>query len=289
MTSPSKNERKQIASDLDQLAIRIEQLSDVLTERQAQNTLKELEARVSELLRAVRSLDPVQDPSYTLDPSSPDIAARLIALALVTQPKVPLQNIAKFYGSGVYALYYHGENPAYSPLSSSETPIYAGKADPANPEATSPKEQGSRLYGRLKDHLSTISKVEKYFLNQNLPNPLHVSDFTCRFLIVSSNAQFAAEEYIKSYFKPIWNTETNICWGMSKHGDSAETRKNDRSPWHVLHPGIPWALDQKLKDKKSRESILLEIAKHFKNFPPFKDREEIIENILGSFVQTTLS
>jgi hypothetical protein len=42
-------------------------------------------------------------------------------------------------------------------------------------------------------------------------------------------------------FHPIWNDEVGICFGIGKHGDSADTRRNTRSPWDTLHPGRKWA------------------------------------------------
>ncbi|NEK66135.1 MAG: Eco29kI family restriction endonuclease, partial [Xanthomonas perforans] len=58
-----------------------------------------------------------------------------MALALVAQDRVPLARIARTYGSGVYAIYYHGDHPAYAAVSGTETPIYVGKADPKSADA----------------------------------------------------------------------------------------------------------------------------------------------------------
>ncbi|MBM4094762.1 MAG: Eco29kI family restriction endonuclease [Planctomycetes bacterium] len=55
----------------------------------------------------------------------------LIANTLLAQPRRPLKDVPRFYGSGVYALYYRGDFDAYRPIANTETPIYVGKADPA--------------------------------------------------------------------------------------------------------------------------------------------------------------
>ena len=54
---------------------------------------------------------------------------------------------APFFGSGVYAIYYHGDSEkAYLPLSRTETPIYAGKADPKDPHAETVEAQGLAIF-----------------------------------------------------------------------------------------------------------------------------------------------
>lgn len=242
--------------------------------------------RVLELLtRASQDLDPVKEPTGVFDPARPTTAGRLVALALIAQPMVSLQRLGRFYGSGVYAIYYRGDHPAYSRISKTETPIYVGKADPKSFESETPRDQGPQLSGRLIEHRRTIRKVEEHALAEGLPDPLRVADFECRRLVVATNAQLIAERYLINLFRPLWNDETKVCWGMSKHGDSAGTRSNDRSPWHVLHPGVGWALDVRLRDKKSVERIRADINSHLREVPPILHTQEIIEKFLEEFRQ----
>lgn len=52
-----------------------------------------------------------------------------------------------------------------------------------------------------------------------------------------------------------------VCYGFGKHGDSAGTRKNERSPWDTIHPGRPWATSEQNKpNKRSAEDTLKDIA-----------------------------
>ena len=77
----------------------------------------------------------------------------------------------------------------------------------------------------------------------NLPtglSPIKLSDFMCRRLVCATNAQLVAEKHLIRTFWPIWNMETKACWGMSKHGDSAGTRKNKRSPWAAFAARCVW-------------------------------------------------
>ena len=59
-----------------------------------------------------------------------------LARELMSADLVPLADIEKFYGDGVYALFYCGDFPAYAELSDinfdcpGSFPIYIGKAGP---------------------------------------------------------------------------------------------------------------------------------------------------------------
>lgn len=130
-----------------------------------------------------------------------------------------------------------------------------------------------------------IETVSKFALANDLPNPLRIEDFTCRRLVCATNAQLVAERHLIGLFKPIWNNEIGLCWGISKHGDAATTRANKRSPWDVMHPGRGWAMAASLEDNASPDIIINRIRVHLEAFPPFKDREIIVETILTAFKQ----
>jgi hypothetical protein len=253
--------------------------------RSAERTRHLLHEVIEALRQAYAALDPIKEPIDVFDPAKPSIAGRLVALALVAQPLIPLSRLDKMYGSGVYAIYYFGLHPAYKKISGTETPIYVGKADPRSSEAKTPREQGPQLYGRIKDHQKAIGTVGKYALDHDDSHALRTDDFQYRRLVVATNAQLTAERFLISLFEPIWNEETKICWGISKHGDSATTRSNDRSPWDVLHPGRRWAMSGLIKDKKSRDQILTEIDVHLAELPPFTDRQQIVDRFLEGFKQ----
>lgn len=240
-----------------------------------------------DLFTAIASLDSVKEPTSFFDPSDPQTAGRLVAVALLAQPRVSFDLISKSYGGGVYAIYYKGKHPAYAAISGSETPIYVGKADPASTQARTPREQGPRLYGRLADHRKAVRTVEAYALKEGLPDPLLVSDFECRKLVTATNAQLFAEAHLIDIFKPVWNKDTNVCWGISKHGDT-DGRSNSRSPWDVIHPGRAWAMQAKLEDARPPERILQDVEDHFVKYPPFTDRDDIVDRFLEAFAQDPL-
>lgn len=239
-----------------------------------ENEVESLSARLSEIHE---ELDPVHQPDAVFNPSNPKTIGRFISIALIAQEMIPLADVQPFYGSGIYAIYYKGSFPLYAALSSSETPIYVGKADPATSVAQDPKEQECRLARRLSDHRKNIRKAE---------STLSINDFYCRWLVVSSGWESAAESYMINLFKPIWNKETKVVVGFGKHGDSAETRSNKRSPWDTLHPARAWAMDESLEDKKTEEQISTEIQQHFELNPVFRDQQAVLEGFFEELKQS---
>lgn len=178
-------------------------------------------------------------------------------------------------GAGVYAIYYKGDFAPYAPLSGTDHPIYVGKADPDNQAAKDAVSQGTKLSGRLKEHAKSIRKAT---------STLSIEDFECRFLIVQTGFQKSAEDYLINFFKPIWNSETKICFGLGKHGDSSETRGNKRSPWDTMHPGREWA-DASTENQKAPELILQQIAAHLDAHPPYADIHAIFDQFLTDMRQ----
>ena len=263
----------------------LREILPTLTRPAATKAMAELLAIMGDIEEARGDLDPIKEPGASFDPTNPETAGRLVALALVAQDRVPLARIARTYGSGVYAIYYHGDHPAYATVSNTETPIYVGKADPKSADARTSREQGPQLYGRLADHRRMIKTVGEYASAHGLPHPLNVDDFTCHRLVCATNAQLVAERHLIGTFKPIWNNEMGICWGISKHGDAATTRANKRSPWDVMHPGRSWAMAESLEDKMSPEVITARIVEHFTANPPHRSRARIVRGFLSAFVQ----
>ena len=243
----------------------------------------------SEKLEEVRAAtDKVQLPRATFDPFEPKTVGRMVALAMLAQPLVVLSAVTDSYGSGIFAIYYVGDHPFYAAISGTETPIYVGKADPALRDASTPRQQGIKLSGRLREHAGRISDVERYATEGHLPpglHPIHLKDFKCRRLTCATNAQLVAETHLIGMFWPLWNSQTKACWGLSKHGDAAVTRKNKRSPWDVVHPGRNWALSEALEDSLNPGAIKSRIDEVLRNTPPRTDHAALLGEILEKFRQ----
>lgn len=259
-------------NEINKLRERLTELKDYadvtpLTKHKQKAVDRQVRELIHELEVLLRKIDPVSLPKAMFDPSNPKLIGRFTALALIAQPREPLMNISKFYGAGVYAIYYKGEFSPYKPISNMETPIYVGKANPKNAASHSAMEQGTTLSNRLSEHTKNIKKAK---------TTLSIDDFEARYLVVQSGYQTAAEDYLIHLFKPIWNSETNILYGLGKHGDSAKTRANKRSPWDTIHPGRAWA-DNTEEDARPAARIISDVTEHFEKHPPYSDKEEIFE------------
>ena len=211
-----------------------------------------IESAIDRLQQFLLELDPIKQPLYVLDPSDPNVVGQLIADTLLVQPRHPLESLPKFYGSGIYALYYKGPFDAYQPIVNTETPIYIGKADPAKHQATIPIEQGTRLWGRLKDHRRSVEAART----------LSLDHFECRLLVVKSAWQRTAEIYLVRRFMPVWNNEVLIC---TVSGNTGTTRKHAAIPgrlgaWATKAGDVPHGL--------SVEQIKAQIAEHYEKYPP---------------------
>jgi hypothetical protein len=241
--------------------------------RVLENEIREV---VSALTRFLNELDPIKQPTSIFDPANPKVVGRFIALALVAQQRYPLNEATRFYGSGIYAIYYKGKYPLYAPISGSETPIYVGQAAPAINNARTPQEQGDRLSRRLGDHRKNIGLAK---------STLNLDDFEYRSLVIQSGWETAAEDYLIHLFHPIWNSETNIIYGLGKHGDDSKTRANKRSPWDTLHPGRPWAIAKNIPDAKNVENIKKDTKLHFQKYQVLFTVKDILANFIEELRQ----
>lgn len=271
---------RDLAADVEAIRDDIARFVEAATERALPGGLRNrvdvaLRALASDVEGALEKIDPVALPTVVFDPSNPKVIGRFTALAMVAQDRIPLAEIGKFYGSGVYAIYYNGSYKPYAPLSRTETPLYVGQAAPVLANAHTARDQGPRLAARLSEHAKNISKAQ---------STLNITDFEARFLVVQSGWETAAEDYLIDLFRPVWNNETNILYGLGKHGDSATTRANKRSPWDTLHPGRAWAANSS-EDARSTEQILSNLAAHFAEFPPVKNRAEVLETFFAGLRQ----
>ncbi len=222
-----------------------------------------------EVLQGFREIiSPVHFGSIGITLGRSDSIAKFFAFSFTNQEKQPLSGLvaAPFYGSGVYSIYYHGKaEKAYTPLSGTETPIYVGKADPKNPQAETTEQQGTALYARLKEHVSSIEKTN-----------LSITDFFYRAAPIQTGLQSAVEEFMIRLFRPIWCKEVKICYGLGKHGDKATTRGNKRSPWDTMHPGRKWAAATQ-EDQMSRREIEDKITRHLALYRPIRNRAQLFK------------
>ena len=182
-----------------------------------------------------------------------------VADALVARTLVPLGDIPKFEGAGIYAIYYFGDFPAYEMLSKGnreagqETPIYVGKAVPKGTRKGSfdlDAKAGTVLRARLNQHARSIRSAEN----------LRIEDFRCRFLVIDDIWIPLGESLLIARHSPIWN---HLLGGFGSNAPGSGRHAGMRSRWDVMHPGRPSAMKCKARDETA-EQLAAEIKNHLR-------------------------
>ncbi len=168
-----------------------------------------------------------------------------------------------FLGTGVYAIYYTGKNPAYKKYAelnrlSYSYPIYVGKAVPKGWRqariSDNQSGQSKELFNRLREHSRNIGAGQG----------LNLQDFMCRFVIfedASSDMIGTVEATLIKLNMPLWNTAVD---GFGNHDPGSGRYEQAKSDWDVIHPGRAWA--GKCNGVYAETStILSKIKSHFKN------------------------
>lgn len=161
---------------------------------------------------------------------------RSVVDALLTSPEKPLASIDYFAGAGVYAIYYRGDFPRYTPLSALNKaegtfPIYIGKAIPKGGRkgtALDASLDSVALSKRLQEHAASVMSVPS----------LAIEDFSYRSLVVDDIWITLGEAFVIQKFQPLWN---QIVEGFGNHDPGAGRYQGKRPLWDELHPGRSWA------------------------------------------------
>ena len=180
--------------------------------------------------------------------------AKSVVDALLPRPLIALEEVAHFPGSGIYALYYTGDFPAYELLASpgGHTPIYVGKGAPGGGRtgSGSPGESGGhKLYERLRVHYRSITRAAN----------LALADFLCRHLVVESVWVPLAERVLISRFQPVWNV---VVSGFGNNAPGGGRGGTELPLWDILHPGRPWA--EGLQSETTSAQIIADVRQHLR-------------------------
>ena len=182
-----------------------------------------------------------------------------VAQEMLRQPGVPLGELPKFEGAGVYAIYYKGDFPPYKQLAEAnrdelQLPIYVGKAIPEGGRTgVETGDAKSRLRGRLQEHATSIRKAEN----------LDIEDFECRYLVVEDIWIPLGESLLISKFAPVWNTTVA---GFGNHTPGGGRDKTMKPRWDELHPGRAWAAKLASNPEVSAEDIAKEAEDYLRSF-----------------------
>jgi hypothetical protein len=179
---------------------------------------------------------------------------------LERRPAEPLAAIGRFNGSGIYALYYVGEEFPYAEMgefnrmNGPRLPIYIGRAkDPGARQGASPFDAVTDplLFARMQEHKRSIASVEK---SKTAHIPLRLADFMARALVCMPLWVPLAEAMAIRSDRPIWN-EVLSGFGIHAPGSGRELQK--RSQWDQLHGGRGFA--SKLKEHEQSAEVLSEL------------------------------
>ncbi len=166
---------------------------------------------------------------------------------LMARAPVQMPVSKKFHGPGVYALFYKGDSPLYTAVSSHklEQPIYVGQAGFAG--RTGIKETKNPLYDRLAKHGKSIEAASE---------TLKINDFMCRYLVVEPLWIEMSEQFLIEHYQPVWN----VCLYGFGNNDPGKERATGLIPmWDCLHAGREWSKKLKPRDP----SILQEQLRKF--------------------------
>lgn len=168
---------------------------------------------------------------------------------------------SKFPGTGVYALYYTGQEGIYEKYGQLNRtayghPIYVGKAVPKgwrqSRVADDPDAQASELQSRLREHSNSIKKV----------TGIELDDFSCRFVILEGAASDmigTIEAALIKLNKPLWNTNMD---GFGNHTPGKGRFEQAKSDWDVIHVGREWA-DKCNGIPTELGEVMKNVKKHF--------------------------
>jgi hypothetical protein len=188
-----------------------------------------------------------------------------VGQAMLRQPVIPLADLEKFEGAGIYAIYYRGDFPAYEAIARKNqgqnfiAPIYVGKADPKGARKGGNLEgsPGKDLFKRLMEHKRSIEEASN----------LEIADFHCRYLIVDDIWIPLGESLLIAKFDPLWN---KVIDGFGNHNPGKGRHAGLRPRWDVLHPGRSWA-DKCQPREETAEQIIGEARDYLRNNPPPDD------------------
>ncbi len=188
-----------------------------------------------------------------------------VAQAMLRKQAVPMSELERFDGAGIYAIYYSGNFEAYEAITSINkegrflAPIYVGKAVPKGSRKGGDLESspGQVLYNRLAQHKRSIEEATN----------LDVADFHCRYLVVDDIWIPLGESLIIAKFLPLWN---KLIDGFGNHDPGKGRYAGFRPRWDVIHPGRSWA--EKCREREeTKDQIVIEVKDYLRNNPPPDD------------------
>lgn len=194
------------------------------------------------------------------NPLAMESLASSIVQQLLRNPPIPLSSIQKFYGAGLYAIYYAGGFPAYEVIREKNIndkwslPIYVGRAvSPGSRRGLIVGEgaKSTALYNRIREHAKSIIAAKN----------LDIDDFYVRWLVVEDIWIPLGETALIRATQPVWNA---VLDGFGNHDPGKGRRKGAVSPWDTVHRGRKWAEKHEPADKVVEERLLKDVIQYLR-------------------------
>lgn len=179
----------------------------------------------------------MSDDAKPYNPLDTQNLGESLVRGMLAQEAVRMDQITPFSGTGVYAIYYTGEHPAYHDLAHANRDnkftqaIYVGKATPAGGRKGAVllgNVSGKYLFKRLKDHAESIDAA----IN------LRLEDFHARWLVVEPIWIPLTETLMINRSACVWNAVVD---GFGNHDPGKNRHGGQRTKWDTMHPGRNWA------------------------------------------------
>ncbi|MBZ5737521.1 Eco29kI family restriction endonuclease [Nocardioides mangrovi] len=193
------------------------------------------------------------------NPLSMENLGHSVENALLDSTPTRMDQMSRFTGAGVYAIYYTGDAAPYETLGAVnqreafEVPIYVGKAVPKGSRKgveVATASGGTALSSRLKQHANSIVSAEN----------LYIEDFYARWLVTQEIWIPLGESLMIGRFAPVWNS---IVDGFGNHDPGVGRRAGTVSRWDVLHPGRAWAEHFKTRNE-TRADIEADVREYLR-------------------------
>lgn len=197
----------------------------------------------------------------SFNPLAMDSLAESIVLRMMQNKPVPLDDLPKFTGAGVYAIYYTGDFPAYDIVRRHNEnerwalPMYVGKAVPAGGRQgiDAPPTSNTAVWSRLtKDHAKSIRQASN----------LDIADFYAQWLIIDDIWIALGESALLRDLRPVWNAMVD---GFGNHDPGSGRYKGLVPQWDTLHPGRPWANKLQARAASEADRIAADAAEYLRS------------------------
>jgi len=236
-------------------------LSSVLPSEIAEVLNAETGSKRSTLVKRLRAISEIatalEDAASpaVFNPLDYRVLGRSIAGALDSSQSHVMPPASRFFGVGVYALYYIGEFQPYRPLvekntSSLTVPIYVGKAVPEGARIGGSATAKPALCDRLQLHAKSISEAS---------STLRLEDFRYRFLVVEPAFVPLGEVVLLKAHRPLWNS---WLYGFGSNPAGRGRGKTRKSLWDTLHPGRVRAAG--FGDVWNREELMGQVERYLR-------------------------